>query len=319
MCREIEGKFGEIEQLSGRHATIDPGRLIRKGKTAVAEFTNEVKNRRAEQFDIGLEDQLRDKIDQLVSGKVGRPVSSQNELDEISTEGKERYDRRCPPGYMDSDKGTKGSGDRSYLHYNGLIIRREFGDLLLWLQIIEEAKTRKADKVLFITDDEKEDWWWVIDSRGKKTLGPRPELGDEIRLKGGVRLFYMYNSERFMEFARHYLGAEIEDASIRGVEETKEALRTEARSVDQILAVCSAMLNEGFTFPEAVDHVAAARGIHRNTVRDKCTRGLSLSVSEFKTLVQDMSGLVERLVAKFPDQESTIQESLWVYATDSVL
>ncbi|NJM11835.1 MAG: hypothetical protein HC889_08085 [Synechococcaceae cyanobacterium SM1_2_3] len=30
--------------------------------------------------------------------------------------------------------------------------------------------------IVFVTDDEKEDWWLTIESKGEKTIGPRPEL-----------------------------------------------------------------------------------------------------------------------------------------------
>jgi hypothetical protein len=57
------------------------------------------------------------------------------------------------------------------------------------------------EDVLFVTDDAKEDWWWMVSSGGIKTLGPRPELVREIMERADVRRFWMYNSERFLQFA----------------------------------------------------------------------------------------------------------------------
>lgn len=57
----------------------------------------------------------------------------------------------------------------------------------------------KADQrpVIFISDDAKEDWWWI--HRGRK-MGPRPELIEEFRGDAGQD-FHIYEFSQFLRFA----------------------------------------------------------------------------------------------------------------------
>lgn len=96
---------------------------------------------------------------------------------------------QLPPGYMDSKKDKDKIGDK--YSYGGLVYHRKFGDLTFWKQIIEEAKSRKIKHLIFITDDDKEDWWLIADYMGEKQIGPRPELIEEIRREAGTEHFYM--------------------------------------------------------------------------------------------------------------------------------
>lgn len=91
----------------------------------------------------------------------------------------------------------------------------------------------KADKrpVIFISDDVKEDWWWI--HRGRK-MGPRPELIEEFRAESGQE-FHIYEFSQFLRFAAQRF-AEIK-ASVEKVEESlladEEARR---RQVDAAVA-----------------------------------------------------------------------------------
>jgi predicted restriction endonuclease len=67
---------------------------------------------------------------------------------------------------------------------------------------------------VFVTDDNKEDWWLEISG---KTIGPRPELLAEVYAKTGLSAFYIYNSERFMTVASQHFDIEIEQDSIEQV------------------------------------------------------------------------------------------------------
>jgi hypothetical protein len=121
------------------------------------------------------------------------------------------------------DKG-KAKQDEQYYFYDNLIIRREYGDLIIWRQIIEEAKKRGSQHIAFVTDDDKDDWWWTYKG---KTIGPRPELVAEIRNEAGVSVFHMYNSPRFLKYAQEYLGAQISQESIAQVREISQLRREE--------------------------------------------------------------------------------------------
>lgn len=82
-----------------------------------------------------------------------------NQMMRIAKEGAYRYQEQIPPGYKD---GKEKIGLQKY------------GDLFVWKQIIDFAKTKKKD-ILLITNDVKEDWF------DKEQSAPRFELLKEFR------------------------------------------------------------------------------------------------------------------------------------------
>ncbi|PSU85251.1 hypothetical protein C0W42_21550 [Photobacterium kishitanii] len=91
------------------------------------------------------------------------------------------------------------------------------------MQIIDYCKKNTEIKnVIFVTDDNKEDWWYILNSNGKKTIGPRPELIHEITSSSNVNNFLMYNTENFLEASNKYLDAKIEENIIQDVKEVSE-------------------------------------------------------------------------------------------------
>jgi len=106
--------------------------------------------------------------------------------------------------------------EAQYLH-GALVYKGEFGDLLLWKQLLAEARDRPICSVVFVTDDVKEDWWWLADSEGTKKIGARPELVEEIMREARVKYFKMYTSERFLAYASEHEGACVSKESIQHV------------------------------------------------------------------------------------------------------
>lgn len=100
----------------------------------------------------------------------------------LKKDGEERYSKKIPPGYKDSKKDA-GEFDK-------------FGDLIIWKDMITKAKVDKCP-VIFISDDAKEDWWWL--HRGRK-IGARPELIEEFRTEA-QQDFHIYEFSRFLRFA----------------------------------------------------------------------------------------------------------------------
>jgi hypothetical protein len=70
-----------------------------------------------------------------------------------------RYAHKIPPGYLDAKNPSGG-----------------VGDLLIWKTILKEGKERHKD-FIFVTAEEKQDWW--VRSHG--TFQPRLELLEEYR------------------------------------------------------------------------------------------------------------------------------------------
>ena len=144
----------------------------------------------------------------LLKGRVGPPFSKED-YDKEFKEAIQRGIDKLPPGYMDAKKEDKNS----------------IGDYLIWAQILREAKTRQQD-VLFVTSDNKEDWWRKDDNKDKgkqKSLGPRPELADELKQFSGKRLF-MLPPERLLDWARTVLkDIDVSDESVQDVKQVSEA------------------------------------------------------------------------------------------------
>lgn len=150
----------------------------------------------------------------LLDGRVG-PSYDSTRMEEIFKVGKLRYGKSIPPGYADSTGPGKKEGDAIY------------GDLVLWFQLIDQAKVLKKP-FIFVSSDLKEDWWWQPKGR---TMGCRPELRDEFFRESGQD-FYMYTSNRFLEYATQYLKVQVSVDSIKEIKSVqKEDQRQQAESV----------------------------------------------------------------------------------------
>jgi hypothetical protein len=91
-------------QLKKRHSLIDPDPLLARFDALFDSFEREMLEFGAQQLDVSGSDPLLEKLDELLSFKIGSAPNSQEEIDTINEEGKIRYERRIPPGYMDSAK-----------------------------------------------------------------------------------------------------------------------------------------------------------------------------------------------------------------------
>ncbi|MEG4814894.1 PIN-like domain-containing protein [Microcoleus sp. K5-D4] len=157
-------------------------------------------------------DYIRDKITDLFGDKIGESPANQEELDQIYSEGEQRYKIFRPPGFKDKNKNQ--DKDNHYI-CKGLVFKKEYGDLIVWKQILKQVKSKSLTHIIFITADNKEDWWR---KEHGKTIGPRPELVEEI-LEAGASIFHMYTPDNFLRYAKSYLQLEIADKSIQEVEE----------------------------------------------------------------------------------------------------
>jgi predicted nucleic acid-binding protein len=131
---------------------------------------------------------------ELFTADVIKGHSSQNEA--VEKELKYRTINKIPPGYKDAAKEDGG-----------------VGDLIIWLTILEIGKTRQKPLV-FVTGEEKTDWWHRSDKRG---MLPRYELIDEFRTASSGKAFYIVS---FSEFLKHFGASEEVVSAVNKEEKT---------------------------------------------------------------------------------------------------
>lgn len=218
-----------------RHSLIDTNQIIEIFERAIKKVKRNLSKAKQEHPDFITSDELQDKITEILDGKVGEPYSK-DRLKAIYKEVEQRFKESIPPGYKDNKKPEPD----------------KYGDVVLWFQLIEYAKSEKKP-LIFITDDMKEDWW--LEHEGK-IISPRPELIQEMSFEAGVQ-FYMYSTDRFMEYAESFLKLPEQEEAI---EEAREI-----RLLDAANYVLNKQLrNFSSDLLAAMKHsmVAKARSIH---------------------------------------------------------
>ena len=201
-------------RLSERHALINPASIISEIDAAVEKFVQEIDSLELDHMDVNKPDAVRSALVTIFEGRVG-PPPDQRYVDRVSADANQRFPARMPPGYMDAEK-DKGS-DPMFFH-SGVRYERKLGDLIVWNQIIDFAKDTKPHGIMFVTDDEKEDWWNIVSSSGNKTIGPRPELFEEANRLAGLELFHVLKSSGFMIQSKVHLRSRVSDSTIKQVE-----------------------------------------------------------------------------------------------------
>jgi hypothetical protein len=170
-------------------------------KKSLRKAIKELQNKEKSYSSLLSQDTTLSEISKILSGKVGENFSI-DRLKEIYKDGNERYRLKIPPGYKDINKGGN----------------HQFGDLILWYQIIKKAQDMELD-VIFITDDDKEDWWRVHNTQ---KYGPRPELRKEFFEETGKEC-YFYSPYQFIKNVEKYLDKSVEKDVINEVKELMPA------------------------------------------------------------------------------------------------
>ncbi len=215
-------------KLKQRHSLIDPDKFITqentsKGINFILDFIGELDTLEKEQSDVNDMDEIKEVVFKIFEGKIGEGFDKET-LDKICGDGKKRYENKIPPGYEDDKK--KGS----YLFEDKEHIRK-FGDLILWKEIIEKAKSENLKYVVLVTGDVKEDWWF--EKRGKK-LGPRRELLNEIYTEAPeLDCFYMYDTSNFLQYAKNELKVNIQESTINETKDLIELSRSNRKKVEE--------------------------------------------------------------------------------------
>lgn len=182
VCEKLD-VIGETVRsgLPSRHVMIDSDGIKERFAKLIENEKRDLREKRGTHPVIGEPDAALQRLDKILDGKIGPPLSLQQEQ-ELVKEGETRYKSKIPPGFRDERKNDDP------LH--------RYGDLLVWKQLLAYAKEKKAHGIIFATDDSSDDWWW---REGGKTLGPHPLLLHEAMRESGCRA-YLYSGEQFIRF-----------------------------------------------------------------------------------------------------------------------
>jgi len=197
--KEHEDLQGQLNKFI-RHPSIQIAGILEKLKSSLGEIEDILTQLKNKHPDLLIDDPIQAAVLKLFDGKVGN-LTSDAELLTIYKQGEERYRLKIPPGYEDKEKGGTA----------------QYSDLVIWFQVIAKAKENKLPMIL-VTDDRKDDWWLKIEG---KTIGPHPELVQEISTQAGVT-FYMYSADPFMKYAGKYLKYKVEKKAINEVREVRQ-------------------------------------------------------------------------------------------------
>jgi len=216
MIRDIESAADKFKnsissKYNKKHPSIKWKEINDRLDNCIHGVISELKEKEANHPNWFTDDEVLKNLNELFEGRVGAKYE-QSKLDEIYKEGEERYEKKVPPGYKDQKLKSGKTKE-----YDGLIYKDEYGDLVMWYQIIDYA-IESEKPLIFITDDTKEDWWKGISGR---TIGPRIELLNEMKVKAGVP-FYMYRTDAFMKQIKVYLNEHVNYEAIQEVKELSD-------------------------------------------------------------------------------------------------
>lgn len=201
---ELEGMLSGFEVVT-RHPFLS-SEVYGEFKVVSQKVLSELKASRKFHDGRITNDDVKGKLAEILAGKVGAAFA-EDRLVEIIKDGELRYSQNIPPGFEDKGK-HKGSTITEE-------IRKRYGDLIIWYQVIEKAKSEQRP-VILVTGDQKPDWW--AEQSGKK-LGPLPALIEEFKSLSGQD-FYLYSYHGFLDFANKYLNQKTSESVIEEVRDS---------------------------------------------------------------------------------------------------
>lgn len=162
-------------------------KIIKKSREAIKSLQEKVSN-------YTWNDPISELYKELFSSTIIKEVQKSKEdlIDDLTF----RIEHKIAPGYNDSSKSDKG-----------------IGDLIIWQTILEIGKDLKKD-VIFVTDDSKNDWFYIEE---KKTIYPKFELFDEFRR-------YSQNTIHIVDITTFL---EIQNASEQTIKEVQQNKRND--------------------------------------------------------------------------------------------
>lgn len=208
-------------------------------------------------------DPILEELEELFRQRIGGAPTGEA-LTKICADGKQRYDRKIPPGYKDAGKDEIEDPTRRY------------GDLILWMEVLKKSKTDQVSTIL-VLDDRKEDWWSTYEGR---TIGPRPELIKEFYDCVG-KPCYLYQPDSFLTYAGTYGKQKVSGPAVtelRELRQEEERRRKRAR-IEKIrqerAMVASAMSSELQDLHKRFEMITGAIAVYRKEYQ-KCKTQLTI-------------------------------------------
>ena len=191
----------DSSDYKARHTYIDTSEFEKSIESAIRNLKEHlIKTEEADPANLR-EDPILSKIHSFIEDRVHCEDDIFSKFSDFIQEAEKRFRIKMPPGYLDEKK------DEVFL-LDGIEIPKKYGDLIIWKEIIGLSK-KEGKNIIFITDDQKEDWWWK--SAGRK-LGPRPELIREFFQETGKQ-FLAYSSSAFSKASSEQFSVEIDGST----------------------------------------------------------------------------------------------------------
>lgn len=207
--------IAKLTETNASHAHLDFGKLSEEYEKSAKDLREKVeKLKNAHPDHLGADKVLTELEKIYIDSLVGKEYSD-SQLQELIKEGEDRYSRKVPPGYKDDNKSDEEKPSAN----------RKYGDLIIWKQMIDHAKDSKKP-IIFVTNDAKDDW--VQYAKGRRKLGPKPELKKEM-LKEAKVDFELYSSDEFLDHVHKILKLKLNRDS---VSEVKKYSQIESERVD---------------------------------------------------------------------------------------
>lgn len=230
IVNEIKDFVEVIKLQPYYHPILDYGQLdlLEEHRDRLSDELEEIRKIIKNQFDkrkeelenVSSDDAVKDAIESM---QVGKPFDFA-EVVKIAKEGEFRYASSIPPGYEDVERkvGTQ-----------------KYGDLIIWKEIIQQAKLEKKPIILICNDVQKGDMY-VKDKKGNP-ISPRHELVREFYDETGQD-FWMYTLSAFISKLEEMFRDEKLIPLFDGLDCVKNALELRALekgSKDSMIVCCN--------------------------------------------------------------------------------
>jgi hypothetical protein len=188
---EIEIATQNLDQLDPEFNPVHFSNELGKIKLAIEQSIKRVEKQYP---DLAARDMVVAEILEMIGIDTVEGFSAQEDVDALAALGRVRFDKKIPPGFLDDKKD-------GFVTHKGLEIPRKYGDWFVWKQLLDAVKkdTKKFSQIIFVTQDQKADWWIVNPSNSGEIMGPRLELRQEIEAAGATT-YWQYT---FTQFYQH--------------------------------------------------------------------------------------------------------------------